>query len=248
MGPPGLQHGVVEVAEMAELRVQFPAELAGIGDPERRRLDPGHPDQLCGEPGKVLVRQVGLGERESTLRACGPISPSTPRFSVTLSTLTPGNRGRMATQQVLVVAFGQRPLVRWYPVLADHRCGEFRGHAAGRRERIDEPNSPMPAGRPVGTERGHDVGRARPADLELGERREVDDPGGIAHRPAFGADRRKPGGLAEGQRLPGIAGGLSCEPVGPLPAIGGAEHGSLALLRFERRRHPARPCPAGRSS
>ena len=124
----------------------------------------------------------------------------------------------MAQQEVVVVALGRagtHQIERLRP-LAQHR--ELRAHAAGRGQRVGELDAAFGLRQPVGehaVERGL---RPRPRHPELGEAGDVDEPGTLAHRPAFGAHGLEVVGAAEAPLVAPLR-ALRREPVGPLPAV-----------------------------
>ena len=95
----------------------------------------------------------------------------------------------------------------------------------------------------VGAHRLEERDRARPDDLDLGERRLVEQAGRPPRRQRLGADRRRPvlaGPAARSERLV-AGGGVRLEPVRALPAGLLAERRAEALEDRVGRRHPERP-------
>ena len=185
-----------------------------------------------------------------------------------------GEGCRVAAEKILVVALGRRGAREVVPVRREPGDGELRGDAAGRGQRVGDPDPAHRPRRAVRPEALHEGGRVRPGDLELGERGEIHEAGPVAHRPALGRDRLPPRGAPEGGRhgarlvpcRPGAAPGRSDDgrriaryvPGRPGAPEGGRrpirsvpcrpEGGRLVprsiLCRFVAAGEPVRPLPA----
>ena len=63
MGLSCLHEGVVQLGKFFHWAMQFPSQLADIGDPKGAHIDPRYRDLLCRHPGKtVVIGQPGIGQ------------------------------------------------------------------------------------------------------------------------------------------------------------------------------------------
>ena len=181
----------------------------------------------------------------STSRARGPQSAKHADCDVTSSTRTSGEpaAGQVGADPGEVVVAERGAGDDREALLLQPRDGEVALDPAAPVEHLRVGDLPDLARDAVVAQPLEELRRARPADLELGERGLVEQRRGLAAGAVLGADRRRPvhaRPAARAQRLVArrLVGGV---PVDALPAGLLAEHRAVALVPRVGGRHAQRP-------
>ena len=177
-------------------------------------------------------------------RALGPQSPKQAWADVTSSTFTPSPAcSRIQARSCWPNAVPVTIRNRVSPSLVTVKSHSIPPRGVEHRGVGDGADVPGDA---VRAEPLEQVRRALSGDLDLGERRLVEERGGLAAGEVLGADRRRPEAARPAARPERLvaAGGVRLEPVGPLPARllpeGGAELGQPWVGGREAQRPPGR--------
>ena len=125
-------------------------------------------------------------------RLFGPQIPRQAKREVTSSTATEPSSGRMRPDPGQVVLAERRPGDDPEAILGEPRHGEVALDPATLVQHLRVRDRAHVAGDLVVAEVLEEVSRARAGDLDLGERRLVEQSGRLARRPVLGADRRRP--------------------------------------------------------
>ena len=239
----GLPQGVPQPQAHLGGRVQLPAKLAHVGYAQRQHRHLTDGDVLRAEIGKRLVAHVlGAHAGQHVTRPW----PPQPEGAEGGGQVGQGNRAvrrQMRANPVQVVQAHGTAGYNQEAVLGQSRDGEVALDAAALREhrRVgDGADGPVHL---VGRKTLQRRQRARSGELELGERRQVEQRGTFARGRVLGRYSRGP--LLGGPSLAGCSARaervqqrlVRGVPLGPLPAGGLEEDCAQPLLPREERRH-----------